>query len=118
VEAALHRDQIEFDVRTAATPHDLLDGIAKFRPHVVHFSGHSGDQIIGFEENVDEHHDGDVVTADAFASACGARTRRRPVTPPRKKTSDQASTRLPPDLAGICGDPSGVCEPDTHDPYR
>jgi hypothetical protein len=72
VEAALHRDQIEFDLRTAATPHDLLDGIAKFRPHVVHFSGHSGDQIIGFEENVDEHHDGVVVTADAFASACAA----------------------------------------------
>ena len=41
VESALHRDQIELDVRPAATTADLLDGITKFRPHVVHFSGHS-----------------------------------------------------------------------------
>lgn len=41
VEAALHRDYVDFDARPAATTADLLDGITKFRPHVVHFSGHS-----------------------------------------------------------------------------
>lgn len=72
VEAAAHRDQVELDVRTSATTSDLLDGISKFRPHVVHFSGHSGDKVIGFEDDVNEHHEGVVVTADAFASACKA----------------------------------------------
>src|SRR5919107_3775396 len=43
VESALHRDQIDLDVRPAATTADLLDGITKFRPHVVHFSGHSNE---------------------------------------------------------------------------
>ena len=37
VESALHRDQIDLDVRPAATTADLLDGITQFRPHVVHF---------------------------------------------------------------------------------
>lgn len=72
VQAALHRDQIEFMVRRAATPSDLLEGISRFRPHVVHFSGHSGDEVIGFEEDKDDHNDGIVVAADAFAAACAA----------------------------------------------
>ncbi|MEU0094548.1 CHAT domain-containing protein [Kribbella sp. NPDC006257] len=72
VERALHREQIELDVRTAATTDDLLDGIARFRPHVVHFSGHGADQIIGFEDDVDERHIGVVVTVDGFGSACAA----------------------------------------------
>lgn len=46
VESALHRDQIELDTRPAATTSDLLDGLTKFRPHVVHFSGHSNDDLI------------------------------------------------------------------------
>ncbi|WP_202867933.1 hypothetical protein [Kribbella pittospori] len=72
VERAVHSEQIDLDIRTAATTDDLLDGIARFRPHVVHFSGHGGDQIIGFEDDVDEHHVGVVATVDAFASACAA----------------------------------------------
>lgn len=56
VESALHRDQIELDVRPAATTADLLDGITKFRPHVVHFSGHSNDDLIVFEDEADEPH--------------------------------------------------------------
>lgn len=69
VEFALHRDQIELDVRPAATTTDLLDGITKFRPHVVHFSGHSNDDLIVFEDELDQHHDGVVVTARAFRKA-------------------------------------------------
>ena len=72
VESALHRDLIELDVRTAATTTDLLDGITKFRPHVVHFSGHSGEALIVFEDERDEPHEGVIVTARAFASAVKA----------------------------------------------
>jgi hypothetical protein len=69
VESALHRDQIELDVRPAATTADLLDGITRFRPHVVHFSGHSNEDLIVFEDDEDEPHEGVVVTARAFAMA-------------------------------------------------
>jgi len=80
VESALHRDQIELDVRPAATTADLLDGITKFRPHVVHFSGHSNDDLIVFEDETDEPHEGVIVTARAFARAISA-------------TDDPAATR-------------------------
>ncbi len=72
VESALHRDQIELDVRPAATTADLLDGITKFRPHVVHFSGHSNEDLIVFEDEQDEPHEGVIVTAKAFARAVQA----------------------------------------------
>jgi hypothetical protein len=73
VESALHRDLVELDVRPAATTADLLDGISQFRPHVVHFSGHSGADVIEFEDDVDERQDaGVIVTARAFANAVAA----------------------------------------------
>ena len=72
VESALHRDLIELDVRPAATTSDLLDGITKFRPHVVHFSGHSNHELIVFEDELDEPHEGVIVSARAFASAVRA----------------------------------------------
>lgn len=72
VESALHREQIELDVRPAATTADLLDGITKFCPHVVHFSGHTNDDLIVFEDEQDEPHEGVIVTARAFANAVRA----------------------------------------------
>lgn len=72
VESSLHRDLIELDARSAATTADLLDGLSKFRPHVVHFSGHSDEQLIEFEDDVDDWHQGIVVTAAAFAHAVRA----------------------------------------------
>lgn len=72
VESALHRDLIDLDVRPAATTADLLDGLTKFRPHVVHFSGHSNDDLVVFEDERDEPHKGVIVTARAFASAVKA----------------------------------------------
>lgn len=72
VQTALHRDHVELDARPAATADDLLDGISRFRPHVVHFSGHSGEDLVEFEDDVDEFHDGAVVTARAFAAAIAA----------------------------------------------
>lgn len=72
VESALHRDQIDLDVRPAATTADLLDGITRFRPHVVHFSGHSDDDLIIFEDERDEFHEGVMITATAFSNAIRA----------------------------------------------
>ncbi|WP_297614996.1 CHAT domain-containing protein [Nocardia sp.] len=72
VEAALHRDFVEFDVRLSATAADLQEGIAKFRPHVVHFAGHGGDKLIALERDLDEQHEGVVVTESALAAACAA----------------------------------------------
>ena len=72
VESALHRDLIDLDVRPAATANDLLDGITKFRPHVVHFSGHSNEDLVVFEYEADAPHEGHVVTARAFSRAIAA----------------------------------------------
>jgi len=73
VDSALHRDQIELDVRPAATTADLLDGITKFRPHVVHFSGHSNEDLIVFEDESDEPHEGVIVSARVRKSNSGNR---------------------------------------------
>ncbi|MET8800933.1 CHAT domain-containing protein [Nocardia sp. NPDC004568] len=73
VQSALHRDQLEFDVRPAATTNDLLEGVTRFRPHVVHFSGHSDEDFLEFEDEVDEvGHPAVRVTARAFAKAIQA----------------------------------------------
>ena len=72
VERALHRDLVELDGRPAATTSDLLDGITRFRPHVVHFSGHSGNDLLEFEDDLDAQHIGVAVSAGAFGSAVAA----------------------------------------------
>ncbi|MFD7546405.1 hypothetical protein ACFV0R_03310 [Streptomyces sp. NPDC059578] len=72
VERALHRDLVELDVHPAATTEHLLDGLTKFRPHVVHFSGHSEADLLVFEEDRDELHGGVEVSAEAFAMAIAA----------------------------------------------
>lgn len=72
VEAALHRDFIELDVRPSATTGDLLDGLTRFRPHVVHFSGHGDDDLVVLEEDDDAPRPGVIVSAHAFARALAA----------------------------------------------
>ncbi|AYE95822.1 hypothetical protein C0J29_14420 [Mycobacterium paragordonae] len=72
VQSALHRDLIEIDARPAATANDLLDGLSGFRPHVLHFSGHSNQSLIVFEDERDEPHEGVIVTARAFMRAMRA----------------------------------------------
>ncbi|MEU0953529.1 hypothetical protein ABZ353_14490 [Streptomyces niveus] len=72
VERATHRDLVELDVHPAATADILLDGLTRFRPHVVHFSGHSTEDLIVFEKDIDQRHKGAIVTAVAFASAVAA----------------------------------------------
>lgn len=72
VERALHRDLVELEGRPSATAEDLLDGISRFLPHVIHFSGHSGEDVIFFEEELDEPHPVKAVSAQAFAHAVAA----------------------------------------------
>ena len=53
VRAAEHRDALEFDVRWAARPDDLLQALNETRPQVVHFSGHGGGDglvLVGSDE--------------------------------------------------------------------
>lgn len=72
VKAAAHRDYVDLDVRSAATPQDLLDGITEFRPHVVHFSGHSDEKFVVFEEDTDDPNSGVAIPAEVFARALRA----------------------------------------------
>jgi hypothetical protein len=72
VTASLSRDRIKIDAHPAATTHDLLDGLTGFGPHVVHFSGHSSDDLIVFEDDRDDRHAGVIVTAASFARAISA----------------------------------------------
>lgn len=70
VRAATHRDLVQIEHLSAATPGDLLDGLARFRPHVVHFSGHADQSFLAFDdESGDSEHP---VSAGAFARAMGA----------------------------------------------
>ena len=46
IRAAKYRDQIDMEVRPAATIEDLLNGLNDHRPHVVHFSGHAGGGLL------------------------------------------------------------------------
>lgn len=72
VEGALHRDRVELDTHPAATVEHLLDGLSKFRPHVVHFSGHSESALLTFEQDRDELHAGANISAKSFVSAVTA----------------------------------------------
>ncbi|HET6834493.1 MAG TPA: hypothetical protein VFH30_11540, partial [Acidimicrobiales bacterium] len=72
VKAALLRDQIEIVPRVAATPEDLLEGLNDVRPHVVHFSGHSGHATLVFDNASVETPEGRVVTFDLLARALAA----------------------------------------------
>lgn len=72
IQSALGRDLIDLDVRTSATTEDLLDGLTGFRPHVVHFSGHSDDDLIVFDEDIDDFNAGVVVSVDVFTRALHA----------------------------------------------
>ncbi|RSV18391.1 CHAT domain-containing protein [Sphingomonas sp. ABOLH] len=46
IRGAKYRDQIDIEVRPAATVEDLLNGLNDHRPHVVHFSGHAGGGLL------------------------------------------------------------------------
>ncbi|TBN57264.1 CHAT domain-containing protein [Glaciihabitans arcticus] len=73
---ALGRDLVELKISPAATTDDLLDGLTGFRPHVVHFSGHSNESFVYFEADEDIFEDDAAdedmsvsIPADVFARA-------------------------------------------------
>ncbi|WP_411078304.1 hypothetical protein [Streptomyces sp. cmx-10-25] len=72
VQSATHRDLIELDAHPAATADVFLDALPRFRPHIVHFSGHSAQDLLFFEKDEDDFHDGAEVGAGAFAQAIAA----------------------------------------------
>lgn len=72
VRAATHRELVEIEHLPAATTSDLLDALADFRPHVVHFSGHAASDVLEFDTGSDVHGPGHPVSADVFARAIAA----------------------------------------------
>ncbi|MFJ5273829.1 hypothetical protein [Streptomyces sp. NPDC088358] len=72
VQSATHRDLVELDVHPAATADIFLDALTRFRPHIVHFSGHSTQDLISFERGEDGFHESAIVSANGFARAIGA----------------------------------------------
>ncbi|HEU0131238.1 MAG TPA: hypothetical protein VFQ85_09645 [Mycobacteriales bacterium] len=72
VRAATHRDLVQIDHLPAATSGDLLDGLARTLPHVVHFSGHADPSTVVLDTGSDAHGPGHHVAANAFAAAVGA----------------------------------------------
>ncbi len=72
VRASTHRDLVEVHPIMAATQSDVLDGLARIRPHVVHFSGHSNEDFLLFDRDVDERNEGESLSAELFARAIGA----------------------------------------------
>ncbi|GAA5206173.1 hypothetical protein GCM10023323_16460 [Streptomyces thinghirensis] len=72
LQSATHRDLVELDVHPAATANVFLDALTRFRPRVVHFSGHSTQGLIAFEKGEDGFHEKAFVSAGAFARAITA----------------------------------------------
>jgi hypothetical protein len=72
VQAATHRDLVQIEHKPAATSSDLLDGLTRFRPHVVHFSGHADETVLVFDTGSDKPGPGQRVSTGAFARAISA----------------------------------------------
>lgn len=72
VQAATHRDLVEIEHKPAATTEDLMDGLLRFQPHVVHFSGHANETVLVFDTGSARRNPGQRVTAEAFAQALGS----------------------------------------------
>ena len=49
LKGAKYRALVVIEQRPAATFQDLLDGLNDVRPHIVHFSGHGGDETVVFD---------------------------------------------------------------------
>ena len=72
VQAATHRDLVELRHLPAATPGDLLDELARFRPHVLHFSGHANGSVLVFDTGAETFTGGKRIPAQALAMALDA----------------------------------------------
>ncbi|TDD81942.1 hypothetical protein E1293_17695 [Actinomadura darangshiensis] len=72
VRSATLRDLVQIEHMPSATASDLLDGLTRFRPHVVHFSGHANKDFLEFDSGLTERGPGKTVAAAAFAEAIDA----------------------------------------------
>lgn len=69
IRSATGRDLVVIEYLPAATNHDLLDGLTRFRPHVIHFSGHANDTVLTFDSGNDRPSVGKQIKAETFAAA-------------------------------------------------
>lgn len=69
---AKFRDLVTVEQRPAATFQDLLDGLNDIRPHIVHFSGHGGDQAVLFDGGAIDTHSERLIGFDLLVKALDA----------------------------------------------
>jgi CHAT domain-containing protein len=69
---AKHRDLIHLEQRPAASAQDLINGINDHRPHVVHFSGHSGEAGLYLDNSSLLDGEGRTLSFDVLAELLGA----------------------------------------------
>lgn len=72
VRSATHRDLVQFEHLPAVTTNDLVDGLLRLRPQVVHFSGHGSEDILLFDTGAEGPNDGRIVPASAIGRALSA----------------------------------------------
>lgn len=113
VQSATHRDLVELDLHPAATADVFLDALTRFRPHIVHFSGHSTQDLIVFEKGEDGFHEGAIVSAGASPGPSPPWTTNRcrscstPATPQPRPGSWSTPSRSP----SRCPPPSAMSTP-------
>ncbi|GAQ67487.1 DEAD/DEAH box helicase [Streptomyces scabiei] len=71
VQSATHRDLVEFVSRPAAAD-AFEDALNQFRPHIVHLSGISTQNLIAFEQDNEGFHDQTMLSPDVFTRAVAA----------------------------------------------
>jgi len=72
VRRALYRECIEVEHWPAATPIDVLNALNDQKPHVMHFSGHSGRGLLEFDDGKVTEPEGTLVSLGQMARALGA----------------------------------------------
>ncbi|GAA4475199.1 CHAT domain-containing protein [Phytohabitans houttuyneae] len=72
VRSATGRDRVDIHHLPAATSSDLFDGLTRFRPHAVHFSGHANESMLLLDSGRDTRENGRRISAEAFAAALSA----------------------------------------------
>jgi len=72
VRTATGRDLVSIEHLPAVTGGDLLDGLTRFRPQVIHFSGHADAQALVFDTGRDSKSLGIHLSAESFAAALEA----------------------------------------------
>lgn len=76
VRAATRRDLVDLEMMPAATGTDLLNGLTRFRPHVVHFSGHANETMLSFDSGAMNARSQAPMKATTFVKALEAVDRR------------------------------------------